>query len=72
MSYLFNHGWWNEERDAQEFIGDDEHLDELGDDVTNRSPVPNTAGSAAGVETMTAPTATQAKTPGRRPGRRRR
>ena len=62
MSYLFNHGWWNEERDEQEFIGDDEHLDELSDDATT-PPVPNTAGSAAGVETMTAPTATQAKTP---------
>jgi H+/gluconate symporter-like permease len=62
MSYLFNHGWWNEERDAQEFIGDDEHLDELGADATITT-VPSTAGSAAGVETMTTPTATQAKTP---------
>ena len=62
MSYLFNHGWWNEERDAQEFIGDDEHLDELGEDATITT-VPSTAGSAAGVETMTTPTATQAKTP---------
>ena len=32
MSFLFNHGWWNEERDEQEFLGDDpEHLD---DDAT--------------------------------------
>src|SRR5262245_26299855 len=23
MSFLFNHGWWNPERDEQEFLGDD-------------------------------------------------
>ena len=23
MSFLFNHGWWNEERDEQEFLGAD-------------------------------------------------
>ena len=34
MSFLFNHGWWNPERDEQEFLGEDpEHLD---DDVTTK------------------------------------
>ena len=65
MSYLFNHGWWNEDRDAQEFLGDDEHLDDLDDGVTSTgATMPSTATpSAAGVDTKTAPTATRAKTP---------
>ena len=35
MSFLFNHGWWNPERDEQEFLGEDpEPLDDDGDDET--------------------------------------
>ena len=37
MSFLFNHGWWNPERDEQEFLGEDP---ELLDERTSKPPAP--------------------------------
>ena len=48
MSFLFNHGWWNEERDEQEFLGADP---ELLDDNDNE---PDATGGG-GVATKVAP-----------------
>ncbi len=63
MSFLFNHGWWNEERDEQEFLGADPDIDE--DDETVGAPATSDGDDApsGGVATKTAPTATRAKTP---------
>ena len=62
MSYLFNHGWWSKERDAQEFLGDDEHLDD-GDETVDGTAVGGTCASAGGVVTKTAPRATTKTVP---------
>ena len=63
MSFLFNHGWWNEERDEQEFLGADPDIDE--DDETVGAPATSDGDDApsGGVATKTVPTATRAKTP---------
>ena len=57
MSFLFNHGWWNEERDEQEFLGaDPELLDDNDND--NESDVAGGGGVATKVAVPT-----RAKTP---------
>jgi len=51
MSFLFNHGWWNPERDEQEFLGaDPEPLD--NDETGSATTTPDTGG---GIATKTAP-----------------
>ena len=55
MSFLFNHGWWNEERDEQEFLGADP---ELLDDNDNE---PDATGGGGVATKVAAPT--RAKTP---------
>ena len=45
MSFLFSHGWWNPERDEQEFLGEDPDLldDEDRDDHAGATaPMPTT------------------------------
>jgi H+/gluconate symporter-like permease len=64
MSFLFNRGWWNEERDEQEFLGAEpeseiDDVDELsGGTTTSTEDEPS-----GGVATKTAPAPTRAKTP---------
>ena len=55
MSFLFNHGWWNEERDEQEFLGADPEL--LDDNDNDNEP------DAAGGGGVATKVATRAKTP---------
>lgn len=58
MSFLFNHGWWNSERDEQEFLGGDAEID-AGDEATagpSRSDGDGAAGGA--VATKVAPAQT--------------
>ena len=62
MSYLFNHGWWSKDRDEQEFLGDDEHLDD-DDETVDGAAVGGTGASAGGVGTKTAPRATTKTVP---------
>ena len=62
MSYLFNHGWWSTDRDEQEFLGDDEHLDD-DDETVDGAAVGGTGASAGGVGTKTAPRATTKTVP---------
>ena len=57
MSYLFNHGWWSTDRDEQEFLGDDEHLDDDPETADGSAVGGIAAPSAAGVDTKTAPRA---------------
>jgi H+/gluconate symporter-like permease len=70
MSFLFNHGWWNPERDEQEFLGadpgplDDEDRESIGpstssDDDTVDAQI---SGGGGGVATKTA-TVTRTQTP---------
>ncbi len=65
MSFLFNHGWWNEERDEQEFLGADPEL--LDDNDNEPVDGPTTSGEAASgggsVATKVATAPTRAKTP---------
>jgi H+/gluconate symporter-like permease len=61
MSFLFNHGWWNEARDEQEFLGEDpEPLNVKEDEAVSGATMPNCGG---GVATKTALAPTRAKTP---------
>ncbi len=64
MSFLFNHGFWNPERDEQEFLGEDPEL--LGDADVETSSVAtapdNDGPSGGGVATKTA-MLTRAQTP---------
>ena len=64
MSFLFNHGWWNPERDEQEFLGaDPEPLgDEDGDSSGATTRSDDDTASGGGVATKTA-TVTRAQTP---------
>ena len=62
MTFLFNHGWWNSERDEQEFLGDDEHLDDL-DETVDGAAVGGTGAPAGGVGTKTAPKVTPKTVP---------
>ena len=66
MSFLFNHGWWNEERDEQEFLGaDPELLDDNDDETISRATGSDNEGTpdGGGVATKTTPAPTRAKTP---------
>jgi H+/gluconate symporter-like permease len=56
MSFLFNHGWWNEERDEQEFLGADPELLDGNDKESD------TTGGGS-VATKVATTPTRVKTP---------
>jgi H+/gluconate symporter-like permease len=58
MSFLFNHGWWDAERDEQEFLGSDDEATEFAAD---QEPVDGSRG-AGGVATKPA-TAVRAETP---------
>jgi H+/gluconate symporter-like permease len=64
MSFLFNHGFWNPERDEQEFLGaDPEPLDDDEVETTTPARTPDDDGSSGGgVATKTA-TVTRAETP---------
>jgi H+/gluconate symporter-like permease len=62
MSFLFNHGWWNEERDEQEFLGAEPELD-IGEPVGGTTGSDSDDTSGGGVATKTAPATTRAKTP---------
>ena len=60
MSFLFNHGWWNPERDEQEFLGaDPDPLDYDDDETVSGATTPDGNGSVA---TKTAPTPTRVQT----------
>jgi H+/gluconate symporter-like permease len=68
MSFLFNHGWWNEERDEQEFIGEEPDpelgVEPTGDiEPTGGSPAPVDDSGSGGVATKTAATRTRAEVP---------
>jgi H+/gluconate symporter-like permease len=66
MSFLFNRGWWNEERDEQEFLGEDPEIDEDDETVSlPTTPVDKnpSGGVAIKTATKTAPPPTRAKTP---------
>ena len=64
MSFLFNHGWWNPERDEQEFLGEDpELLDDTDVETSSTTRTPDDEGpSGGGVATKTA-TVTRTQTP---------
>lgn len=49
MSFLFNHGWWDADRDEQPFLGDEPTADEAGDTDTD-------ADATGGVAVKTATT----------------
>lgn len=55
MSFLFNHGWWNEERDEQEFLGADPEL------LDENDTEPDASGGGVATKVATAPT--RVKTP---------
>jgi H+/gluconate symporter-like permease len=64
MSFLFNHGWWNQDRDEQEFLGEDpETLEDA--DAGISGPIEASEGDApsgGGLATKTA-TVTRTHTP---------
>jgi H+/gluconate symporter-like permease len=63
MSFLFNHGWWNPERDEQEFLGaDPEPLDSDDAEITGASDDSDDDTTGGGVATK-APPATRTQTP---------
>jgi H+/gluconate symporter-like permease len=64
MLFLFNRGWWNPERDEQEFLGEDpETLDDTDVETTSPTATPADDGpSGGGVATQTA-IVTRAQTP---------
>jgi H+/gluconate symporter-like permease len=63
MSFLFNHGWWNPERDEQEFLGEDpEPIDDMNGETAGAPTTPENDGASGGVATKTA-TVTRAQTP---------
>jgi H+/gluconate symporter-like permease len=64
MSFLFNHGWWNEERDEQEFLGADPDLDEEDDEIAGRATGSDDAGTpdGGGVATKVATAQSRPKT----------
>ena len=64
MSFLFNHGLWNPERDEQEFLGEDpEPLGDAVAETSSAATAPDDDGSSGGgVATKTA-TVTRAQTP---------
>jgi H+/gluconate symporter-like permease len=55
MSFLFNHGFWNPDRDEQEFLGaDPEPLDDIDDETSSAAEPPDDNGSSGSVATKTA------------------
>jgi H+/gluconate symporter-like permease len=63
MSFLFNHGWWNPERDEQEFLGEDPALaDDIDDELPSATTTPDDGPTSGGVATKTA-TVTRTQTP---------
>jgi H+/gluconate symporter-like permease len=63
MSFLFNHGFWNPERDEQEFLGEDpEPLDDTDVETSSGTTTPEDVPSGGGLATKTA-TITRAQTP---------
>lgn len=63
MSFLFNHGFWNPERDEQEFLGEDpEPLDDERETVSATTTPDDDDSAGGGVATKTA-TVTRAQTP---------
>ena len=69
MSFLFNHGWWDEDRDEQEFLGDEPSDGGVGtddgiDETAGGTTAPATLGrSSGGVATTTEAIVTRAQTP---------
>jgi H+/gluconate symporter-like permease len=65
MSFLFNHGWWNEERDEQEFLGADPELDVDNEPIggTTTSTKDDTSGGGVATTTAPPPARTRPKTP---------
>jgi H+/gluconate symporter-like permease len=63
MSFLFNHGFWNPERDEQEFLGEDASTP-ADDESDSDTAIPDDAEPACGggVGTKTAPVATRTQT----------
>jgi H+/gluconate symporter-like permease len=59
MSFLFNRGWWNPERDEQEFLGADPEPIDSDDESASGATTPDSGG---GVATKTA-TVTRTQTP---------
>lgn len=63
MSFLFNHGWWNPERDEQEFLGaDPDPLDDEDREIAGPTASSDDDVDGGGVATKTA-MATKAQTP---------
>ena len=63
MSFLFNHGWWNQERDEQEFLGADPEPSVDGSETASGATTPDDEPvQGGGVATKTA-TATRTQTP---------
>jgi H+/gluconate symporter-like permease len=63
MSFLFNHGFWNPERDEQEFLGEDpEPLDDTDVETSSGTTTPDDEPSGGSLATKTA-TITRAQTP---------
>jgi H+/gluconate symporter-like permease len=63
MSFLFNHGWWNPERDEQEFLGaDPEPLDDEDREITGLTGDSDDDTTGGGVATKAAPV-TRTQTP---------
>jgi H+/gluconate symporter-like permease len=77
MSFLFTHGWWDEDRDEQEFLGDEPEIGDGDDDTrgaisgggAGNAPAGGTPAGLVGtkpdsrVDTKTAGSVTRAKTP---------
>src|SRR4029079_4475670 len=61
IAFLFNHGWWNAERDEQEFLGaDPDPLDDDDDETISGATTPDGNGSVA-TQTPPAPTPAPAR-----------
>jgi H+/gluconate symporter-like permease len=64
MSFLFNHGWWNPERDEQEFLGaDPEPLDDTDVETSSAAGNPDNDGPPGGGVATTTATVTSTQTP---------
>jgi H+/gluconate symporter-like permease len=48
MLFLFNHGWWDEDRDEQEFLGADPENGDGDDDTTPDAAAPSSGSAPAG------------------------
>jgi H+/gluconate symporter-like permease len=64
MSFLFNHGWWNPDRDEQEFLGaDPEPLDDTDVETSSAAGNPDNDGQPGGGVATTTATVTSTQTP---------